>query len=247
MLAYGYAAKGVFPQPFFFVEEIGAHNLRTGKPIPGLEHEVVGIQAFMEAIHGPSVAHIIDRDGLHWQHRYSARKEDHLQDFLRSNKDYVVWSVSEAVREWPGLLLIDWDELHRTLVEKTRRMNGMDGGLKLFHHDLHFGNTMIPFNEIGSIPDPRGIVFIDPDLSTLSADPAHGLRRKDYRYEKKSTATREEFFMPDSVPDGLTEEEWGGPLPMDAMRHHAIVFGEIGKRIENVKERPLSGKMIAAA
>ncbi|MEI6650579.1 MAG: hypothetical protein WCL23_04060 [Candidatus Moraniibacteriota bacterium] len=234
MLAFGYAAKGVFPQPYFFVEETGARDLRTGNLIVGLEHEVVGIRAYMEAIHGPSVADIVDRDGLHWKRRYSARREDDLQDFLQQNEEYIAWSVQEAVSKWPGLRSVDWGELHQTLVAKVRRMNGMEGGLKLFHFDLHFGNTMLAFDMTGQILDRRGIVLIDPDLSTLSADPSFGMKLRDYRYEKKSTDTRDEYFMPDRIPDKMTERKWGGPFPMDAMRHHAIVFQEIERHIRDI-------------
>ncbi len=246
MQVFGHNVKGVFPQPFFLLKEVGAHNLRTGTPIEGLEDEVVRTCFFMEVYHGLSVADVLDREGIHWEKRYSATSEQELRDFLDEpgHQEYFEWSVREAMRQWPAIRYIDWDALHTFLTRKIMRMNGMEdgSGLKFYHFDLHFGNVMLLFTPDGLASDHRIAGFIDPDLSTISADPAFGTEKIHTLYKAKSTC-QDKFFMPDHIPAGMTEKVWGGPVQMDALGHLRQVFSVIKKmtrRIEDPSERTCS-------
>jgi len=236
MLAFGYHVKRAFPQPFFFVEEVGARD-RNGDPVPDLGDEVVMAEAYMEAIHGPSLADIVDGEGRYWKDRLSARLEDALRGFLARDPAYTRDSIRRAVGRWPGLLDIDWAAMPGLYRERVTFMNGMEGGISLHHNDAHFGNVMIPFRSDGT-PDPRTFVHIDPDFTVLSTDPTFGSRIEHYIHPYKSTPTRPHLLMPDRIPDDMTPERFGGPIPMDSVTHIGIVLGVIQEHVEALKREP---------
>jgi len=198
------ATKGMLPDIYHYAEEHGARDLRTGRVIPGLEDEIVGMTAVMEVLNGPSVATIIDRDGVFWNRRYSARKPMEILDFLKSGeyREYIRNSIEDAVARWPGLLDIDWENLGDVFEDKMRFLNGPEGGVSTLLRDGHFGNTAVIFaDEEGRVPDPRKVALMDPDLSSFSIRPGFGDRLADYLNEAKSTSLGEQFFMPDHLSE----------------------------------------------
>lgn len=236
MLAFGYHVKQAFPQPFFFVEEVGARD-QNGDIILGLEDEVVMAEAYMEAIHGPSLADIVDFDGRYWKNRLSARLEEALRGFLARDPVYTRESVRRAIERWPGLLDMDWATMPERYRERMEFMNGMEGGLSLHHNDAHFGNVMIPFRSDGR-PDRRMFIHIDPDFTVLSADPSFGTRLEHYVHPHKSTPEKPHYLMPDTIPKEMTPERFGGPIPMDSVTHIGIVLGTIREHVSVLKQDP---------
>lgn len=239
--AVGSGIKGALPEIYRYSERRGAIDMDTGRPIPGLENETVGMNAVMEVLNGPAIAKIIDREGVFWQRRYSARSPESLTDFLQSDeyREYVRYSVEEAVKRWPGLLDIDWNGLDSLFESKIGFMNGLSGGASLVHRDLHFGNSAILFDdERGRRPDRRIIGFLDFDLSALSTRADFGRRPEDYLDPAKSNSLREQFHMPDLMPkDSERMHGIGSIIRLDAVTHHRIIFGIIGETIREIREK----------
>lgn len=234
MFAYGHMVKKAFPQPFFFIEDIGARDIRTSEIIPGLEQEVVGMRAFMEAIHGPSLAKLVDIDEQFWTNRLSARFGDVLQQFLDSDPEYTRESIKQNIRKWPGLLDINWAVMPDTYEAQVRFLGSMEGGLILHHGDAHFGNIMIPFRVDGT-HDDRSFVRIDPDFTTLSTDPDFGLRTEDYLHPYKSTPDKHHFLLPDRLREDVDLSIFGGEKPMDSITHIGMVLEVVGALMDEIR------------
>jgi hypothetical protein len=235
MFAYGHMVKKAFPQPFFFIEEVGARDIRTGEIIPGLEQEVVGMRAFMEAIHGPSLAKLVDIDERFWTNRLSARFENVLRAFLTSDPGYTRESIKRNIQKWPGLLDINWTVMPDIYEAQTRFLGSMKGGLRLHHGDAHFGNVMLPFRTNGT-HDNRSFVRIDPDFTVLSADPDFGLRLEDYRHPYKSTPEKIHLLLPDRLREDVDLSIFDNKKPMDSVTHIRAVLEVVGTHMEAIKQ-----------
>jgi hypothetical protein len=244
--AVGSAVKGVLPEIYWYAEEHGARNMETGRPILGLENEVVAVRTIMERLNGPTIAKIVDRDGVFWQRRYSARKPIEFMDFIRSEeyREYIRYSIEQAAQDWPGILDIDWGHLDAVLEDRMRFLNSLSGGVSLLFRDGHFGNIALLFSDReGRIPDPRIIGLMDFDLSALSARTGFGGRLVDYLNEAKSNSLGEQFFMPDHR--SLSDEKRspvGKVLTMDAVAHNAAMFDVIREIIDELREKQSSDR-----
>jgi|GEM_PF-1612232 len=243
--------KGILPDIYHYAEEHGARDRRTGRIIPGLEDEIVGMTTVMEVLNGPSVAKIIDRDGVFWNRRYSARNPVEIIDFLKSGeyREYIRNSIEDSVTKWPGLLDIDWENLGDVFEDKMRFLNSLEGGISTLLRDGHFGNTAIIFaDEDGHVPDPRTIALMDPDLSSFSIRPGFGDRLSDYLNEAKSTSLGEQFFMPDHLSEADTSRQpLRKVLTMDAVTHHRFMFSIIGETVRDIRKKRSSDRIRARA
>lgn len=239
--AVGSTIKGVLPRIYWYTEERGARDMGTGRLIPGLENEVVRTRAIMERLNGPTIAKIIDRDGVFWKRRYSARKPAEFNDFIRSEEygEYIRYSVEQAVRDWPGILDLDWSGLDAVLEDRMRFLNSLSGGASLLFRDGHFGNITLLFSDRECrIPDPRIIGLMDFDLSALSMRANFGGQLADYLNEAKSNSLGEQFFMPDYLsPSDESRNQIGKVLATDAVAHNAAMFEVIRGIIEDIREK----------
>ncbi|NTV55088.1 MAG: hypothetical protein HGA16_01140 [Candidatus Moranbacteria bacterium] len=239
--AVGSAIKGILPRIYWYTEERGARDMETGQLIPGLENEVVRTKAVMERLNGPTIAKIIDREGIFWKRRYSARKPEEFMDFIRSEEygEYIRYSVEQAVQDWPGILDLDWDRLGAIFKDRMRFLNSLSGGASLLFRDGHFGNVALLFSDRECrIPDPRIIGLMDFDLSALSMRTDFGSRLADYLNEAKSDSLGEQFFMPDHLsPSDESRGPLGKTLTTDAVTHNTAMFEVIREIIMDIREK----------
>ena len=242
--AVGGAVKGIFPEIYHYTEERGAKDIETNRPIPGLENEIIAMRAIMEVLNGPSIAQIVDCDGIFWKRRYSARKPEEIMDFLRSNeyREYIRYSVERSAERWPGLLDIDWDHLGDVFESKMRFMNSLCGGVSMLHRDLHFGNSALLFKDReGHTPDSRLIGMMDFDLSAFSTVQDFGDHLGDYLNEGKSTSLGEQHFMPDHLSGDRTPLK--KIIRMDASAHHRLMFSIIGDIVRDIRKMKSTNRM----
>ncbi len=229
-------SPGLMPQVFDYVEERGARDTETGEPIPGLEDEVVGVMSVMEVLNGVSIGQIIDRDGVFWQRRYSARKPNEFLDFLRSEeyREYIRYSIEEAVHRYPALLAAEWDGLPDRLDDTMGRFDNLSEDIAAIFGDGHMGNVGIVFaDQDGRTLRQNPIGIMDPDLARLSTRPGFGTLAKDYVNERKSTSLGIDYLMPDRTPEGMSRKE-REVLGMDSVAILSIIFALIGETVRDI-------------